>query len=513
MWLLLLLQACGPASDSADATPADADTDADTDSDADADSDTDSDTDADTDSDTDADTDSDTDADTDSDTDADTDSDTDADTDADCTTLGFGSAATFSLPSGFATDEFDALTDTSGDDPTWALADLDGDGMSDIVVTEWTSSGIAGLGTSKWLVYANSGSGFASASTFSLPSGFDTDEFDALTDTSGADPTWALLDVDGDHLSDLVVTEWASSGIAGLGTSKWLVYPNTGTGFGAATTFSLPSGFGTNELDAITDTSGANPTWGLLDLDGDGLVDLVVNEWASSGIAGLGTSKWLVYPNSGTGFGSASSFTMPSGFGSLEFDALTDTSGTNPTWALADLEGDGLVDLVVSEWTSSGIAGLGTTKWLTYTNSGSGFGSASTFSLPSGFDTDEFDALSDNNGDDPTWALLDLAGDGRADLIVSEWVSTGIAGLGTTEWLVYANDGTGFGAAATASLPSGFDTDEFDAISDNNGDDPTWGLLDLNGSGAVDLVVNEWASSGIRGLGTTSWLLYSNSCD
>jgi hypothetical protein len=35
----------------------------------------------------------------------------------------------------------------------------------------------------------------------------------------------------------------------------------------------------------------------------------------------------------------------------------------------------------------------------------------------------------------------------------------------------------------------------------------------LSASGAIDLVVNEWDSSGIAGLDTTEWLVYPNVCD
>ena len=91
------------------------------------------------------------------------------------------------------------------------------------------------------------------------------------------------------------MTEWSSSGIAGLARQSGS--PTRTAGFGAASAFTLPSGFATDEFDAITDTSGSNPTCALLDLAGDGRVDLVVSEWSSSGIAGLGTTSWLLYPN------------------------------------------------------------------------------------------------------------------------------------------------------------------------------------------------------------------------
>ena len=48
----------------------------------------------------------------------------------------------------------------------------------------------------------------------------------ADTDDNGADPAWVLLDLDADGASELVTTDWASSGVGDLGTTKWWHYPN-----------------------------------------------------------------------------------------------------------------------------------------------------------------------------------------------------------------------------------------------------------------------------------------------
>ncbi len=165
-------------------------------------------------------------------------------------------------------------------------------------MTEWASTGISGLGTSKWFVYASSGSGFqTSTGTWSTPD-LGTDELDHLHDANGGDPSWVLLDLDADGASELVLTEWSSSGISSLGTTSWLVYDNMGSGHDtSASSWTLPD-LGSGELEKTYDSTGSGPTFALLDLDGNGGVDLVVTEWASSGVSDLGTTKWWHYANS-----------------------------------------------------------------------------------------------------------------------------------------------------------------------------------------------------------------------
>lgn len=130
----------------------------------------------------------------------------------------------------------------------WALADLTGDGKPDLVVT----SVVENVGTSKkhvvlgypdeprWLVYANTGSGFATqAVRFDLPGGGDPlGGFNGLgggTGIAGAG-VWSLLDVNGDARPDLVLSGLYEGGTSvALGypaDSHWTVYLNNGSGFG-----------------------------------------------------------------------------------------------------------------------------------------------------------------------------------------------------------------------------------------------------------------------------------------
>ena len=71
----------------------------------------------------------------------------------------------------------------------------------------------------RWLLYKNTGSGFATTSTsWTLPAGAPgTYGFDEI-----ANSFWTTMDLDGDGKPDLVVNEGASES-----NRQWLLYKNT----------------------------------------------------------------------------------------------------------------------------------------------------------------------------------------------------------------------------------------------------------------------------------------------
>ncbi|HTJ45361.1 MAG TPA: hypothetical protein VL463_24820, partial [Kofleriaceae bacterium] len=185
--------------------------------------------------------------------------------------------SSWALPPGFAARAF---WGTSNDDcnagPRYVLADLTGDLRPDLVVTSTCDQST--VGSDHWLVYANTGAGFAStAISWPLPSGFASRAFDhAHSDACGtAAPIFALEDLDGDHRPDLVVTSACDQ--SSLGTDHWNVYANTGSAFSAATSFALPSGFATRAfIDDHEDTCATvAPRFALVDLDGDRAEEVV----------------------------------------------------------------------------------------------------------------------------------------------------------------------------------------------------------------------------------------------
>ncbi|PWS38827.1 hypothetical protein DFH01_06140 [Falsiroseomonas bella] len=187
--------------------------------------------------------------------------------------------------------------------PAWGiptLGDLDGDGLADIVI---------GAVARAFSAYRNAGTGWEA-----LPG----DPFAGVNAPAGAAP--ALGDLDGDGLLDLVL---------GGRDGTLLAWRNTGTGFVA---------FATNPFDGISVTESSAPSLG--DLDGDGLLDLVLGDEDG------GLSVWR---NTGAGF---------QALAANPFTGATLSAVSKP--AIGDVDGDGRADLIAGEFFGGFTAWRGT---------------------------------------------------------------------------------------------------------------------------------------------------------
>lgn len=380
---------------------------------------------------------------------------------------GSGFAATplsFALPDVGAVGPFVAFPFLSGlgklsaaQSIQFRTLDLDGDGRLDLAVTGITGDGT--LGSTRWSVFKNLGTGFASTGTdHALPSvgqpGYQP--FASVTEIgpiSASDRiVFATFDADGDHLPDLVITSQTND--LSIGTSKWRVFKNNGSGFSAtATEFALPAvgaASASVPFPAVVGPGKLNDSdkiqFRLVDLDGDAKPDLVVT--GKSNDAAVGSAKWLVFRNLGTGFaasgvdhalpniGQAGSqpFVMTAGTGSV---SATDTI----QFSTIDVDSDHRPDLVVTSQT--GNPTIGTAKWIVYKNSGSGFMVTPTdFALPDVHALGSYVPFPQISGpgkvDGPTTIqsrALDLDADGALDLVITS--KSNDVSYGSTQWVVF----------------------------------------------------------------------------
>ena len=248
----------------------------------------------------------------------------------------------------------------------------------------------------------------------------------------GSDAVPAIADLNADGKLDVIIGGKTSQSGPTTGTMSWMENVGTATN---------PS-FRDRGLLPIRGQFSYAPA--VADLDGDGRVDLVVGNW---------TDRVQWYRNSGTS--TAPAWTL------ADTALVTITRGTNTTPALGDLDGDGLVDLVIGE--ASGVLNV-------YKNAGTK--ASPKFELLS----DHFQDIKVGRRSAPS--LGDMDGDGKPDLL-----------LGNAEGTVELWRNVGSGGSIR------FERDASFVMKSDGNAAPTAG--DIHANGKRDLFIGT-AGGGIR---------------
>ncbi len=254
-----------------------------------------------------------------------------------------------------------------------------------------------------------------------VPANFYSPKVDFTTGNTPNDI--AIGDVDGDGKPDLVVVNLGSNTISILRNISTLGSSISASSFAAKVDFA----------------AGNQPYWvGIVDVDGDGKPDLLV--------ANSGSNTISVLRNTSTS-------------GSITFAAKVDfATGSRPLLcSIADVDGDGKPDLVVANFNSNTISVLRNTSTL-------GSISASSFAAKVDFAT---------GGSPSSVAIRDLDGDGKPDLVITNYSSFTISVFHNTSTLGSIN-----ASSFEAKVDFGAGSSPYNVAID-----------DLDGDGRPDLVV------------------------
>ena len=360
---------------------------------------------------------------------------------------------------------------------------------------------------------------------------------------------WGCMDMNGDNKPDLIVFAQLQAGnvtcFSPGANPYWKVYLNNGTSFSTSeTSWTLPAGgkltggitygFDNASGAAVTSDNTGSQSWGLLDMNGDNKPDLVVFAQLQGGnvtsFSPSNSQYWKVYINTGSGFSTGvTNWSLPAGgsinggntlgFNNSAGQATTGHNTGSQTWAVKDMDGDGKSDLVVTAQLQAGnvtcFSPGSSQYWKVYSNTGSGFsGTPVNWNLPNGgklvggvtygFDNLGGSASTFDNTGAQTWALADLNGDQKSDLVVTAQLQAGNVTCfspGSNQyWKVYTNNGSSFnstpinwtlpnGGAIIGGTTMGFNSTSFIAGSGQNTGSQTWALSDFDSDNRPDLVI------------------------
>jgi YD repeat-containing protein len=341
------------------------------------------------------------------------------------------------------------------------MADINGDGLLDILCHNESTNGDTHCPKSDPKIYLNNGSGgwtdVSSTWLFPTDPSASPDKV-AFVNSSYLDTGLRTIDLNGDGLTDLVKRNNPTS----------YVFMNTGSGWTYNASSSVPLPFSNGSTD-----TGVR----IVDINGDGLVDILChNERTSDSNCAKFDPK--IYLNNGAGGWTDVSSTwlfpvMPNQSPDREvFLTYSSATGNSSDSGLRtiDLNGDGLTDLV---------RGNGATKYV-FINTGSGWVYDASSTIPMPFL---------NGQTDTGIRMADINGDGLVDILCHN-ESTSDAYCPKSDPKIYLNNGSGGWTDVSSTwlfpvMPDQSPTREM-FLSDTS-TDLHLRVLDLSGDGLSDL--------------------------
>jgi hypothetical protein len=235
-------------------------------------------------------------------------------------------------------------------------------------------------------------------------------------------------------------------------------------------------------------SSGSSLNWFLLDLDGNGQLELVQTSdpiFASPFVDATG-DFWKVFTPTGSGFAETHT---PLRLPDIDVGGPGFYSKRGPGWDLVDLDNDSILDLILltdPETDQLWPDGKGV-SWRMLKGTGTSFADPTPWPVPD-LGTGPFKSMERCDGTLGCWQVVDINADGFADLVHSADAgapTTVWDALTTPNWHVYLNDGSGFSTNViqwqlpTAAHEQGFFRPNLAAY---------WRIVDLDGDDAAELV-------------------------
>ncbi|MFA6542992.1 MAG: toxin TcdB middle/N-terminal domain-containing protein [Limisphaerales bacterium] len=365
------------------------------------------------------------------------------------------------------------------------LQDINGDGLPDRVMLAANSY------ETTFKVQLNTGFGFSPLQSWGPlqdPAGMNGPQWDSPAATYYLRTYATLRDMNGDGIADRV----HSPIFSGSPYDKWVVQTNTGLGLATNayltnlywTNVTSEIGSGSWDWSSIHSVDGSGPVYvELMDLNGDGLPDRVMNKYYSP------YEALKVQLNTGAGFGELRSWPgVNSEAGQDPYWSTVSMTGDAPWIILQDINGDGLPDRVMRKLYSP------YSVFKVQFNNGAGFDPVEDWGSlqdPSGMSSVGWDSPTASYYLRTYATLRDINGDGLPDRVHSPIFS----GSPYDKWVVQFNTGAGFGPLTNwtnVTSESGTSSWDWSSITSVDGTGPTYlDLIDIDGDGLPDRVMRK----------------------
>lgn len=406
-----------------------------------------------------------------------------------------------------------------------------------------------------------------SSSNWSIPNGgevtsttnhrFRYTAHQAFTSDANGSQSYAVMDMNGDAIPDLVVYNEVQGGVLTVfspaSNPYWQVFLGTSSGFSSSSiNWSIPTGgeatsttnhrFRYLSHQAFTSDANGSQSYALMDMNGDNKPDLVIYNEVQGGVLTVFSPSsnpyWMVYLNTGTGFSStAINWSIPTGgevtsttnhrFRYLAHQAFTSDANGSQSYALMDMDGDNKPDLVIYNEVQGGVLKVfspaSNPYWSVFLNTGNGFASSSiNWAIPNGgevtsttnhrFRYISHQAFTSDANGSQSYEIMDMNADGKPDLLVYNEVQGGVLTVfspaSNPYWSVFLNTGSGFsmssinwaipnGGEATSTTNHRFRYTAHQAFTSDANGSQSYMVTDIDGDSKVDLLVYNEVQGGV----------------
>lgn len=318
----------------------------------------------------------------------------------------------------FEVQETWAFPDTTRDD-YFQIVDVNGDALPDFI----EASSDVDLGTNprpnvSYAVFINTGSTWELDETWELPSNGD-EAYPASI--------FNFLDVNGDGLQDIFLNR--------TDTGTHQVFINSGAGWEEDTSWVIPTYVSETDPTEVNYYSFVHDfTYPSIDVNGDGLVDLVAMEYDKSHSDPIDETFYRVFLNTGAGWEYDETWELPHYINSSSDDIGYDLD-YDDYFDFFDINGDTRLDFVVMGGGGSYSSSTEASTYCVFLNTGEGWEHDPDWDMPTYIKGGRITSFSfDANYD----LFSDVNGDGLVDFMVSD------SGLDPDVRTVYLNTGEGW---------------------------------------------------------------------